>query len=136
MSPSVVATNYIRNLYRMIYPSDVSSETALADMAPVLLVGRMSVPDAIEERFNHAYNTERLPLCSTIPGYIRARRWQAIMGAPKYCTVHEMESLQVADSPEWDAWRTAETPDWSSTVRPQMTHEPGSPGVYTRVFPR
>jgi len=88
MSPSVIATAYIRNLYRRIYPPAVPAETAQAEMAPVLLVGRMSVPAALEAAFNDAYNNERLPLCRHIPGYIRARRFEAVMGEPKYTTVH------------------------------------------------
>lgn len=135
MSPGVVGTTYIRNLYRLIYPGEAAEETAQADMAPVLLVGRMSVPPDLEDRFNQAYNTERLPECYSVPGYVRGRRFQAVMGEPKYTTIHEMESLQVAQSREWDAWRTSQTPVWSGTVRSQMTHADGSPGVYTRVFP-
>ena len=132
MSPSVVGETYIRNVYRLIYPDPVSEETAQAGMSPVLLVGRMSVPPALEAQFNHAYNTERLPMCSSIPGYIRARRFEAVMGDPKYITVHEMQTSEVAHSPEWKAWTTMVTPDWSSTVRPQMVHEAGSPGVYIK----
>ena len=135
MSPGVVGINYIRNLYRLIYPGDVSEETAQADMSPVLLVGRMSVPPELEDQFNQAYNTERLPLCYDVPGYIRGRRFQAIMGEPKYTTVHEMQSRQVSDSPEWEAWRTTETPVWNGTIRPHMTHVAGSPGIYRRIFP-
>ena len=135
MSPGVIGETYIRNLYQLIYPDDVPEETAQAGMAPVLLVGRMSIPPALEEQFNRAYNTERLPLCGRIPGYIRGRRFEAVMGEPKYITVHEMESAQVADSPEWAAWRTAVTPVWSSTVRSKMDHVPGSPGIYARTFP-
>ena len=86
----------------------------------------------MESKFNHSYNTERLPLCSSIPGYIRGRRFEAVMGEPKYITVHEMQSAQVAESSEWEEWRTAITPDWSNIVRPQMTHETGSPGIYAR----
>ena len=66
MSPSVIGTTYIRNLYRRIYPQDVPAETASAEMAPGL-VGRMSVPSALEGKFNDAYNNERLPLCQRIP---------------------------------------------------------------------
>jgi hypothetical protein len=135
MSPSVIATTYIRNLYRRIYPPDVPAETAQAEMAPVLLVGRMSVPTALEAAFNDAYNNERLPLCRRIPGYIRARRFEAVMGEPKYTTVHEMSSLEVWKSQAWDDWRTAVTPVWNSTIRPHMVHEAGSPGVYRRILP-
>ena len=134
MSPSVIGINYIRNLYRLIYPSDVSDETAQAEMAPVLLVGRMSIPVELDDQFNRAYNTERLPLCYDIPGYIRGRRFEAIMGEPKYTTLHEMQSLQVAESQEWSAWSTTMTPVWTE-VRPQMTHTSGSPGIYRRILP-
>jgi hypothetical protein len=134
MSPSVVGETYIRNVYRLIYPDLVSEETAQAGMSPVLLVGRMSVPPDLEDQFNHAYNTERLPMCAGIPGYIRARRFEAVMGDPKYITVHEMQTPEVADSSEWKAWTTMVTPDWSGTVRPQMVHETGSPGVYLRRY--
>ena len=129
----MIGINYIRNLYGLIYPNDVTQETAQAEMAPVLLVGRMSVPPDLEDKFNQAYNSERLPLCYDVPGYIRGRRFQAIMGEPKYTTVHEMQSLHVSNSPEWEAWRTTKTPVWTETVRPEMTHGPGSPGVYQRI---
>ena len=93
MSPSVIGTEYVRNLYRRVHPAELSEDTGEAEMSPVILVGRMSVPDHLEDRWNEAYNNERLPLCLDIPGYIRARRFQAVMGEPKYATVHEMESV-------------------------------------------
>ena len=135
MSPSVIATSYIRNLYRRVFPEDVPAETAAADMAPVLLVGRMSVPAELDAVFNKAYNEERLPLCKSIPGYIRARRFAAVMGEPKYTTVHEMASLDVWKSQAWDDWRTTVTPVWNSQLRPHMVHAAGSPGVFRRIFP-
>jgi hypothetical protein len=135
MSPGVIGRNYIRNLYRLIYPSDVSAETAQAGIAPALLVGRMSVPPGLDADFNQAYNQERMPLYRSIPGYIRGRRFTALMGEPQYITVHECQSPAVADSPEWEAVRAAKTPVWSSKIQPQMAHTTGSPGVYTRIFP-
>jgi hypothetical protein len=128
MAPSVIGTAYIRNLYRRIYPQNVPA-------ASVLLVGRMSVPAELEATFNEAYNHERLPLCLGIPGYIRARRFEAVMGAPKYTTVHEMTSPNVWKSQAWDDWRTAVTPVWNREIRPHMVHAEGSPGVYHRIFP-
>ena len=135
MSPSVIGTKCIRNLYRRIHPATLPMETAEAGMAPVILVGRMSVPEALDAKFNEAYNNERLPLCSRIPGYIRARRFEAIMGTPKYTTVHEMTSLDVWKSKAWDDWRTAVTPVWSGEIRQAMIHAEGSPGVFHRIFP-
>jgi hypothetical protein len=58
------------------------------------------------------------------------------MGEPKYTTVHECQTPQVADSPEWDAVRKAHSPVWSEKIHPHMTFAAGSPGVYTRIFPR
>jgi hypothetical protein len=135
MSPSVIATTYIRNLYRRIHPAQLPAETAQADMSPVLLVGRMSVPAALDAKFNAAYNNERLPLCLSIPGYIRARRFAAVMGEPTYMTVHEMASLDVWKSQGWDNWRTAVTPVWNGEVREHMVNAEGSPGVYRRILP-
>ena len=135
LSPSVVGSNFILTLYRMIYPDTLSAEALQAEMSPTILVGRMSVPPDLEETFNRTYNTERLPECHKVPGYIRNRRFEAIQGQPKYTTVHEMESPAVAETPEWDAWRTMETPVWNSRVRPHMVHESGSPGIYQRIFP-
>ena len=135
MSPSVVATTYIRNLYRLIYPAGVDQGTSDAEMAPVLLVGRMSIPADLEERFNEAYNGERLPKCYSVPGYIRGRRFEATMGEPKYTTLHEMASEEVARSQEWSEWTAGYTPVWSGEVRPHMAHVPGSPGIYRRTLP-
>ena len=135
MSPSVIGTAYIRNLYKRIYPQDLSAETAGAGMSPVLRIGRMSVPAEVDGRFNEAYDNERLPLCLSIPGYIRARRFEAVMGSPKYTTVHEMESLAVLESEGWENWRIAVTPIWNTDVSQHMAHEDGSPGVYRRIFP-
>jgi hypothetical protein len=135
MAPTVVGQNFVRNLYRLIYPEQVSDDIAQADMSPALLVGRMAVPSALEAAFNQAYNTERLPLYRSIPGYTRARRFVAVTGEPRYTTVHECQSAAVADSPEWEAVRRAHTPVWSEQISAQMTFAPGSPGVYTRIFP-
>ena len=136
MSPNIIGRNFVRNVYRLLYPEEVPEETAQADMSPALLVGRMSVPTHLDAEFNQAYNTERLPLYRSIPGYTRARRFTAVIGEPQYLTVHECQAAQVADSPEWEAVRTAQTPVWSAVISPQMTHAPGSPGVYTRLGPQ
>jgi hypothetical protein len=139
MAPTVVGRNFVRNLYRLFYPEDVSEDVAQADMAPALLVGRMTVPPPLEDTWNRAYHEERLPLYRTIPGYIRARRFQAVSlepsDEPKYTTVHECQSPDVADSPEWEAVRKAQTPVWNGQVSAKMTFASGSPGVYRRVLP-
>ena len=134
MSPGVIGINYVRNLYRLIYPTEVSEDTAVAEMAPALLVGRMEIPEPLDVLFNAAYNDERLPLYYSIPGYIRGRRWEVVMGEPKYTTVHECSGPEVAECAEWQAVRDAVTPQWNGHVQPSMRFANGSPGVYERIF--
>lgn len=138
MSPHKIGSRFVRNIYRMIYPSVLSDEIAQADMAPALLVGRMEVPSHLDATFNSAYNNERLPLYRSIPGYIRARRFTAIQrepaDEPQYITVHECDRPEVADSPEWEAVRKAHTPVWSEQLQAHMRFAQGSPGVYRRIF--
>ena len=78
----MIGVNYIRNLYRLLYPADVPEETANSEMAPALLVGRMEVTAGLDDAFNAAYDAERLPLYYSIPGCIRGRQWEAVMGDP------------------------------------------------------
>jgi hypothetical protein len=136
MSPLVIGVNFILNVYKLIYPDYVSPETEQSGMAPVMMIGRHSVPPDLETQFNQVYNTERLPAAYDVPGYIRGRRFQAEVGEPKYTTVHEMETLEVANSPEWGAWSTGGSSLWSSVMRPNMANPEGSPGIYTRIFPK
>lgn len=139
MSPEKIGTRFVRNVYRLITPETVSAEIAQAEMAPALLVGRMEVPPALDAAFNTAYNTERLPLYRSIPGYIRARRFVAVRrepaDEPQYITVHECQRPEVADSPAWEAVRQAHTPVWSERLQPHIRFAQGSPGVYRRMFP-
>lgn len=135
MSPFVIGTKFTLNVYKLIYPYDVSAETAQSAMAPVLLIGRHSVPPDLEPQFNHTYDAERLPAAYAVPGYIRGRRFEGVVGEPKYTTVHELESLRVSDSPEWMTWSTGGSPLWAGTMRPNMANADGSPGLYTRIFP-
>ena len=44
MSPEYTATTYVRNVYEMIHPSQLSDEIADSPMAPALQIGRMDIP--------------------------------------------------------------------------------------------
>ena len=61
MSPGVVGTNYVRNVYQQVFPARVSRAVAQADMAPALQIGRMDVPPEVEGDFNDWYNTIYVP---------------------------------------------------------------------------
>ena len=132
MSPRVIGTAHVRNVYRQIFPAQVSAEVAGSGMAPALQIGRMGVPADVEDEFNDWYNTIYVPNYETVPGCIRARRYSVVAGQPKYCTVYEFQDENVSKTPEWAAMRDAHPK--SAEIRPKMTHAEGSPGVYKRIF--
>ncbi len=57
VSPSVIGTVYIRNVYEMIHPASLSSEAQISGMAPALQIGRMGIPEDIETDWNDWYST-------------------------------------------------------------------------------
>ena len=129
MSPRVIGTTFINNVYQQIFPTEVSQ----GEMAPALQIGRMDVPAEIDGKFNEWYNTIYVPNYEKVPGCVRGRRYNAMTGQPKYATVYEFEHEEVSQSPEWAAARDAHPS--SAGMRDHMTHAPGSPGVYKKVFP-
>ena len=133
MSPRVIGSNLISNVYLQIFPSEVSQEVAQSAMAPVLQIGRMDVPAEIEDEFNEWYNTIFVPNFEKVHGCIRARRYRAVRGEPKYSVVYELEHERVSQSPEWAAMRDAHPK--SAKIRPQIQHGPGSPGIFKKIFP-
>ena len=74
--PGAIATTFIRNVYTMIHPQAVTPTIADAPMAPVLQIGRMSVPPVVDSAFNTWYNTVYVPNYEKVPGVIRGRRYR------------------------------------------------------------
>ena len=134
MGPQAVATTFIRNVYTMIHPKAVTPQIAGSGMAPALQMGRMDVPASVDAEFNNWYNTVYVPNYEKVPGVIRGRRYRAVEGSPTYLTLYEFEHPKVSESKEWLAQRDA-TPA-NAKMRDNMTHAPGSPGVYVKTFSR
>ena len=132
VSPSVVGTSYVHNLYEVVYPPDLTPAGAARNMAPVLQVGRMGIPAQYEEEFNDWYNTVYVPNYTQVPGVIQARRLKTVRGEPGYGVMYEFEHEKVSDTSEWAAAQDANP--WSDRIRPKMQHAPGSPGVYKKIF--
>ena len=130
---SASANTLVANVYQQIFPQGGSEAEAQDNQAPALQTGRMDIPPEIEDEFNHWYNTIYVPCYEKVPGCRRARRYQAVRGAPKYAVVYELEHEKVPQSPEWAVAR--ESHPQSARIRPQMKHAPGSPGIYKKVFP-
>ena len=67
MSPSVIGTEYIRNLYKRVHPDELSEETAQAGMSPLILVGRMSFRITLRKSGTTPTTTSGCPWPSTSP---------------------------------------------------------------------
>ena len=128
------ATRFIANNYRQIFPTEVSEEVAQRGMAPVLQMGRMTIPEDQEEAWNKFYNTIYAPNYAEVPGCIGFRRYELHKGhGPKYSVVYDFEHEKVPQTPEWLAAR-AKSGGGLQDLYPRMTHDEGSAGVYKKIF--
>ena len=132
VSPSIIGTNFMNNVYEMIHPAGLSDDIANGDMAPALQIGRMDVPAASDTEWNDWYSTVYVPNYEKVPGCIRGRRWKAVRGAPAYATVYEFEDEKVSQTEEWLRQRDIH-PD-NPRMRDIMTHATGSPGIWKKTF--
>ena len=132
MSPDVIGTKYIRNVYEMIFPTELTEEIALSPMAPALQVGRMNIPSNTENEWNNWYNKIYVPNYETVNGVIRGRRYPAVEGSPKYMTFYELDSVNASQTEEWRKQQTAH-PD-NERMREEMQHESDSPGIWVKTF--
>jgi hypothetical protein len=132
MSPRVVGKNLTRIVGEQIYPDAL--EQAERGMAPVLQIGRMSVPDSVDTAWNAWYNGEYIPGYRKVPGVIYARRFRVVEGEVRYTTVYEFEHEKVPESEEWQYQRANSSPN-TPRMSEAMAMAAGSPGVYKRIFP-
>jgi hypothetical protein len=130
MSPGAIGKNRARVLGEQIFPAGL--ENADRRMAPVLQIGRMSVPETVDEAWNAWYNGEYIPGYRTVPGVVYARRYRVLEGEVRYTTVYEFESEAVPESDAWNFQREHSSPK-SGAMRDAMTMAIGSPGVYRRI---
>ena len=90
VSPSVIGKNLTRIVGEQIYPDGI--EMPERGMAPVLQIGRMSVPAEVDAEWNAWYSGEYVPGYRKVPGVICARRYRVLEGASGYSTVYEFAS--------------------------------------------
>ncbi|MGH7932494.1 MAG: hypothetical protein ACREQN_04930 [Candidatus Binataceae bacterium] len=128
-----VGRNYLLNAYRQIFPARTNPIELTMGPSKYLQMGRMDIPAHMEEEFNAWYNTVYVPDYLTVPGVIRARRFVAVDGQPKYLTVYEFENAQVPESEAWNKVRNRNP--WTLRVRPYMKLDEGSPSVFERIYP-
>jgi hypothetical protein len=131
-APSVIGTNLTRIVGEQIYPDGI--DMLEGGMAPVLQIGRMSVPAAVKAEWSAWYDGEGIPGYRKVPGVIYARCDWVHEGTSQYTTVYEVESTAVPASAAWKDQQQHSSPH-SPRMRQAMTHAPGSAGVYTRIAP-
>jgi hypothetical protein len=65
---------------------------------PWLYIVHTDIPDSIVDEYNEWYDKEHLPRLVTVPGVIRARRYTAVSGGPKYLTAYELTDNNAFES--------------------------------------
>jgi hypothetical protein len=133
IGPSGVGRGVVRNICSQISPAESDHDTMGRGMAPALQVGRMIVPEEIEEKYNDYYDNQRTPRNLTVPGCLFVRRYHVIDGSPKYTTVYEFEHEKVPESLAWNAGRSED--NMHDYIGGSYGHADGSPGVYRRISP-
>jgi hypothetical protein len=83
--------------------------------APYRYVVETDVEPAHEDDFNAWYDQEHLRGLAGVPGTVRARRFRAADGSPRYHACYDLVAPATLGSPPWLAVRA--TP-WSDRVRP------------------
>lgn len=66
-----------------------------------LLTFAADIDPSREQDFNRWYEEEHIPERLAIPGFLRASRYQAVVGGPKYLAVYEVSDPAVFSSPEY-----------------------------------
>ena len=113
---------------------EVSRQVAQSDMAPVLQIGRMTIPEDQEDEWNSFYNSIYAANYEKVPGCIRFRRYALYEGhGPKYSVVYEFDHENVSQTPAWFAARE-KSGGIMGDLYPRMAHDEGSPGIYKKVF--
>ena len=100
-----------------------------------LFLARMDVDPAHEAELNEVYDTEHVPLLSTVPGVLsiarfRRRELKLVLGGvlqtvelenePAYTAIYELASPEVLVSEAWG--EAVEQGRWPGRVRPHTTN--------------
>jgi hypothetical protein len=115
-----------RRVYSLL--SDARADGGARDggPAPVVMAVSMSVPPAVEPELAEHYEREHFPLLLAVPGWRRARRYVLTSGtAPKFLSLHEMDSEAAFDEP---GYKAALSTPWRNRIMATAT------GREKRVF--
>jgi hypothetical protein len=72
------------------------------------------IPDDIVAEYTQWYDVEHLPRLVTVPGILRARRYEAIEAQPRYLTAYDLSDVNAFESP---AGLVARKTPWTERMR-------------------
>jgi hypothetical protein len=82
--------------------------------APAARPGILSImndrEESIAEVYEHWYLSEHIPERLALPGFLSARRYEAVKGTPRFFTSYDVESVVALSSPEYLARLASPTP--------------------------
>ena len=73
----------------------------MSKLNPVILAVRAGISEKMEGEFNEWYNHVHIPEVLNCPGWITARRYEAIEGGPKYLAIYELEGNEARQTKEF-----------------------------------
>ncbi len=81
--------------------------------AQALFLACREVPEEHEAELNRWYDEEHVPLLSAVPGVLRARRFRASSGSPRFVSLYDLAD---AGAPVHPQWRAAVATEWTKRV--------------------
>jgi len=88
------------NVYREITPASLEPKPG-GPTGSGLFIQMLDVDPEHEDELNEWSNTEHLPDRLSLPGFLRARRFVATVGDPKYLVIYDLESPDALSTPEY-----------------------------------
>ncbi|MGB3431591.1 hypothetical protein [Achromobacter sp.] len=95
---------------------DLAGASAGQDAPWHYIVETDVLPEA-EADLNAWYDQEHLPGLASVPGTVRAMRYECRDESPRYLACYDLHTRETFGSPPWLAVRAS---DWSSRVRPSF----------------
>ncbi|WP_139267752.1 MULTISPECIES: DUF4286 family protein [unclassified Beijerinckia] len=71
-----------------------------ATAASFLYLVQTDIPDDIVAEYTQWYDVEHLPRLVTVPGILRARRYEAVNAKPRYLTAYDLSDVSAFESPQ------------------------------------
>jgi len=102
----------------------------------IMVMVRTDILPNIETDWNTWYDTRHIPDRLNIPGFISARRFVAVEGAPKYLTVYDLTSVDVLASEAYLTLRDKEysqPPDSYELITGKLPNF--YRGLYKQIYP-